>query len=118
MTNLSLALQPVNVSYAVMFRIILTALLLGSPLHAVTIAYAEAGKHVGQEVTVTGQVSNVRTIASGMTFVNFGARGAADAFTAVGKPGVVEGKPSELSTARTWRSPAPWSFITAARRSS
>lgn len=92
MTNLSLALQPVNVSYAVMFRIILTALLLGSPLHAVTIAYAEAGKHVGQEVTVTGQVSNVRTIASGMTFVNFGARGAADAFTAVGKPGVVDGE--------------------------
>lgn len=74
-----------------MFRIIFTALLLISPLHAATIPFSEAGKHVGQEVTVSGKVSAVRTIPSGMTFVNFGARGAADAFTAVGKPGVVDG---------------------------
>ena len=79
------------VLYAFMLRIFLTALFLASPLQAVTIAYAEAGKHVGKEVTVTGTVSGVRTIASGMTFVNFGARGAADAFTAIGKAGVVDG---------------------------
>ncbi len=72
-----------------MFRISLLALLSLTPLHAVTIPHSEAGKHVGQEVTVTGKVSGVQTIPSGMTFVNFGARGAADAFTAVGKPGVV-----------------------------
>lgn len=74
-----------------MLRFIFTALFLGSPLHAVIIPYTDAGKHVGQEVTVAGKVSGVRTIPSGMTFVNFGARGAADAFTAVGKPGVVDG---------------------------
>lgn len=75
-----------------MLRIFLSALFLVSTVHAVTIPHAEAGKHVGQEVTVTGKVSGVRTIASGMTFVNFGVRGAADAFTAVGKPGVVDGQ--------------------------
>jgi hypothetical protein len=75
-----------------MFRMILAALFVGSHLHAVTIPHAEAAKHVGQEVTVTGKVSGVRTIPSGMTFVNFGTRGAADAFTAVGKPGVVDGQ--------------------------
>jgi len=90
-TNLSLALRPVRIWFPDMLRTFLIALFLGSPLHAVTIPYAEAGKHVGQEVTVTGTVSGVKTIASGMTFVNFGARGAADAFTAVGKPGVVDG---------------------------
>jgi hypothetical protein len=74
-----------------MFRITLIALILMSPLHAATITYAEAGKHVGQEVTVTGKVSGVRTIPSGMTFLNFGKRGAEDAFTAVAKPGVVDG---------------------------
>jgi hypothetical protein len=75
-----------------MFRIFIAALFLGSQLHAATIAFAEAGQHVGQEVTVTGTVSSVRTIASGMTFVNFGARDAAGAFTAVGKPGVLDGE--------------------------
>jgi hypothetical protein len=74
-----------------MLRIFIASLFLGSHLHAVTIPHAEAGKQVGQEVTVTGKVSGVRTIPSGMTFVNFGARGAADAFTAVVKPGVVDG---------------------------
>jgi hypothetical protein len=72
--------------------IAIAAYFLGSPLHAVTIPHAEAGKHIGQEVTVNGKVSGVRTIPSGMTFVNFGVRGAADAFTAVGKPGVVDGQ--------------------------
>jgi len=71
-----------------MLRLLFTALFLASPLHAAAIAYTEAGNHVGQEVTVTGKVSSVRTIASGMTFVNFGNR----AFTAVGKAGVVDGE--------------------------
>lgn len=75
-----------------MLRIFLSALFLVSTVHAVTIPHAEAGKYIGQEVTVTGKVSGVRTIPSGMTFVNFGMRGAADAFTAVGKPGVVDGQ--------------------------
>jgi hypothetical protein len=88
----SLALPTLRVFYAVMLRIFLSALFLVSTVHAVTIPHAEAGKHIGQEVTVTGKVSGVRTIPSGMTFVNFGVRGAADAFTAVGKPGVFDGQ--------------------------
>ncbi len=75
-----------------MFRIFIFALFLGLPLHAITIPFDEASKHIGQEVIVTGKVSGVRTIASGMTFVNFGTRGAMDAFTAVGKPGVLDGE--------------------------
>lgn len=82
----SLALRAVCVFYMVMFRIFLTSLFLAFPLHAATIPYTEAGKHVGQEVTVTGKVSGVRVIASGMGFVNFGGR----AFTAVARPGVFE----------------------------
>ena len=88
----SLALQAGRVFHVGMLRIFIAALFLLSPLHAVTIPHSEAGKHVGQEVTVTGKVSGVKTIASGMTFVNFGTRGAADAFTAVGKPGAVDGQ--------------------------
>ena len=38
------------------FRIFLAALFLGSQLQAVTISHTEAGKHVGQEVEVTGTV--------------------------------------------------------------
>lgn len=54
--------------------------------HTETIPYAEAAKHVGKEVTITGKVSRVSTIASGMTFVNFGGR----AFTAVARAGTVD----------------------------
>ncbi len=88
----SLALRAGRVFHVGMLRIFIAALFLLSPLHAVTIPHSEAGKHVAQEVTVTGKVSSVKTIASGMTFVNFGTRGAADAFTAVGKPGAVDGQ--------------------------
>ena len=38
------------------FRIFLAAHFLGSQLQAVTISHTEAGKHVGQEVEVTGTV--------------------------------------------------------------
>jgi hypothetical protein len=66
----------------------LISLLLGAALtHGKSIPFAEAGKHVGEEVTVAGKVSRVSTIASGMTFVNFGTRGEAGAFTAVARPG-------------------------------
>lgn len=82
----SLALKAGRVFDVGMFRIFLAALLLTSPLHSVTIPYTEAGKHVGEEVTVTGKVSGVRVIASGMGFVNFGGR----AFTAVARPGIFE----------------------------
>jgi len=88
----SLALWVRLVFHVSMFRIFIASLCLGTQLYAVTIPHAEAGKHVGQEVTLTGKVSGVRTFPSGMTFVNFGVRGAADAFTAVGKPGVVDGQ--------------------------
>lgn len=88
----SLALRGGRVFHVGMLRVSIAAYFLGFPLHAVTIPHAEAGKHIGQEVTVTGKVSGVRTIPSGMTFVNFGVRGAAHAFTAVGKPGVVDGQ--------------------------
>ena len=71
-----------------MFRIFLSALLLGSPLHAVTIPHTEAGKHVGQEVTVTGKVTDIWTIESGISFVKFGT----DSFSAVAKPEVLERK--------------------------
>jgi len=70
----------------------LISLLLSATLtQGASIPFAEAGKHVGEEVTVTGKVSRVSTIPSGMTFVNFGTRGANDAFTAVAKPGVADG---------------------------
>lgn len=52
-----------------------------------TVPFAEAANHVGKEVTVTGRVSRVSTIQSGMTFVNFGTRGQGPTFTAVARPG-------------------------------
>jgi hypothetical protein len=75
-----------------MFRNFLVALCLGSPLHAVTIPHTEAGKHVGQEVTVTGKVTEIWTIDSGMSFVKFGSDPAVDTFSAVAKPEVLDRK--------------------------
>lgn len=69
-----------------MLRLFLISLFLGCSLLATTIPFTEAGNYVGKEVTVTGKVSGVRVIASGMGFVNFGGR----AFTAVARPGVFE----------------------------
>lgn len=67
---------------------ILSLLCIGvAKAHGASIPFADAAKHVGEEVTVTGKVSRVSTVASGMTFVNFGTRGEAGAFTAVAKPG-------------------------------
>jgi hypothetical protein len=69
----------------------LISLLLGATLTpGASIPFAEAGKHVGEEMTVTGKVSRVSTIPSGMTFVNFGTRGGEGAFTAVAKPGIAD----------------------------
>lgn len=62
------------------------ALIFAQPAPAVTIPFTEAANHIGAEVTVTGKVSGVRVIPSGMGFVNFGGR----AFTAVSKPGTFE----------------------------
>ena len=73
-----------------MFRIFLAALFLGSPLQAVTIPHTEAGKHVGQEVTVTGKVTDIWTIESGMSFVKFGTNPVTDTFSAVAKPEVLD----------------------------
>lgn len=54
---------------------------------AATIDFAEAAQHVGEEMTVTGKVSRVATIPSGMTFINLGGRDQAGSFTAVARPG-------------------------------
>lgn len=58
-----------------------------SIVSAASIPFNEAADHVGEEVTVTGKVSRVNTIPSGMTFVNFGPRGPGS-FTVVARPGV------------------------------
>lgn len=72
---------------------------------ALTIHFSEAEKHVGEEVIVNGKTSQIRTLPSGMTFLNFGARGKPGSFTAVARPGTVdaekikefEGKAVEVS---------------------
>ncbi|QTN31395.1 hypothetical protein HZ994_03310 [Akkermansiaceae bacterium] len=66
----------------------LLAILLPLTATAQAIPFSEAGQHVGKEITVTGKVSRVNTIASGMTFLNFGTRGGAGSFTAVARPGI------------------------------
>ena len=81
------------------------AILLATPLPGAAIPHTEASQHVGKMVTVTGTVSSVRTIPSGITFLNFGTRGAADSFTAVARAGIsdaetlkaFEGKSVEVS---------------------
>jgi DNA/RNA endonuclease YhcR with UshA esterase domain len=50
---------------------------------AETITPEEAPSHVGQSVTVEGAVSNVHTVASGVTFLDMGGRYPNNAFTAV-----------------------------------
>lgn len=57
-------------------------------LPGASVPHTDAAQHIGEEVTVTGKVSRVSTIPSGMTFINFGARGEAGAFTAVARPGI------------------------------
>ena len=57
--------------------------LIAVPALAETIAPAEAGKHVGQTVTIEGDVSNVHTTGSGMTFIDMGGRYPDNPFTAV-----------------------------------
>ncbi len=88
----SLALGAGHVFHILMIRTFLLALLLGSPLQAVTIPHTEAGKHVGEEVTVTGKVTDVWTIESGISFVKFGADPVTDTFSAVAKPEVLDRK--------------------------
>jgi DNA/RNA endonuclease YhcR with UshA esterase domain len=61
------------------FGVILTL----SPARAETIAPADAKTHVGQTVTVEGTVSDVHTVASGVTFIDMGGRYPDNAFTAV-----------------------------------
>jgi DNA/RNA endonuclease YhcR with UshA esterase domain len=67
-------------------KAVILALALASiamPALAQTIAPADAGKHVGQTVTVEGAVSNVHTTGSGMTFIDMGGRYPDNPFTAV-----------------------------------
>ncbi len=62
----------------------LTVLLV--PAEEVFIAPADAAAHLGQHVVVRGEVSQVRTIDSGMMFLNFGGRHPNSLFTAVVRP--------------------------------
>jgi len=67
----------------------IVSLFFGATLaHSAAIPFSEAAKHIGEEVTITGKVSRVSTIALGMTFLNFGIEGEAGAFTAVARPGI------------------------------
>jgi hypothetical protein len=58
--------------------------LLATPALAETVSAADAGKHVGQTVTVQDVVTGVHTARSGKaTFINMGGRYPNNAFTAV-----------------------------------
>lgn len=65
------------------FVVALGFLVLAAPALAYVITPADAGKHVGQMVTVEGIVSNVHTAPSGITFIDMGGRYPHNAFTAV-----------------------------------
>jgi DNA/RNA endonuclease YhcR with UshA esterase domain len=65
------------------FILAFTFALTAIPALAETIQPADAGKHVGQTVTVEGAVSNVHTTGSGMTFIDMGGRYPDNPFTAV-----------------------------------
>jgi hypothetical protein len=73
----------------IMFRKILAHFLYAfgavSLAHAAVIDFTEASQHIGEEMTVSGKVSRVGTIPSGMTFVNFGAD-----FAVVARPGIAD----------------------------
>ncbi|MEP2774731.1 MAG: OB-fold nucleic acid binding domain-containing protein [Luteolibacter sp.] len=69
----------------------LVSLVLSFFAAAETIDYTVAGEHVGETVTVSGKVSRVSTIPSGMSFVTFGGNGATE-FTVVFRPGVADGE--------------------------
>ena len=72
------------------FLAILALLSVAALSQAAVIPFDEAANHIGEEATVSGEVSRVSTIPSGMTFVNFGKRGEAKTFTAVARPGVAD----------------------------
>jgi DNA/RNA endonuclease YhcR with UshA esterase domain len=58
-------------------------ILAALPARAETIAPAEVKAHVGQKVTVEAAITDVRTLRSGMTFINMGGVYPDNAFTAV-----------------------------------
>jgi DNA/RNA endonuclease YhcR with UshA esterase domain len=57
--------------------------LTAAPALAETVAPADAKTHIGQTLTVEGTVSDVHTVASGVTFIDMGGRYPDNAFTAV-----------------------------------
>lgn len=54
-----------------------------APARAETIGVADAKAHVGQTVTLEAAVNDVRTLRSGMTFIDVGGRYPDNEFTAV-----------------------------------
>ena len=54
-----------------------------APAQSATVTPAEAKAHVGQTVTVEGAVSDVHTVATGVTFIDLGGHYPDNAFTAV-----------------------------------
>jgi DNA/RNA endonuclease YhcR with UshA esterase domain len=57
--------------------------LVAAPALAANLAPGDAKAHVGQTVTVEGEVSNVHKIASGLIFIDMGGRFPDNVFTAV-----------------------------------
>lgn len=57
-----------------LFSATAVALLLINPAHAETISPQDAVRHIGEEITVEGVVSQVSASAGGTTFINFGGR--------------------------------------------
>lgn len=57
--------------------------LAATPVLAETIKSGEAKTHIGQTLTVEGDVDNVHITASGMTFIDIGGRYPDNTFTAV-----------------------------------
>lgn len=80
------------------------ALLLASAAFG-AVDVADAGAHVGETVTVRGEVAQVSKIGSGMVFLNFGAPHPESIFTVVVRPGfegiedwsIFEGKEVEVT---------------------
>jgi DNA/RNA endonuclease YhcR with UshA esterase domain len=62
---------------------LLPFLAFSTPAFAIVVTDQDAGKHVGQLVTVKGKVARVSTPASGNTYVNFGAPHPHQTFAAV-----------------------------------
>lgn len=102
------------------------AVICALPPMALTAAISskDASAHIGESTVVRGTVAQVSTIASGMTFVNFGQPHPNSEFTAVIKPGsgnfgdlsIFEGKEVEVEGLIESRNGKPQLILTEASR--